>query len=63
MYREGASPLIKRENYTAPAFWIDTVELIFDLDPQKTRVLNKMRVRRNKESGESTLRLDGQDFH
>jgi aminopeptidase N len=62
MYREGASPLIKRENYTAPAFWIDTVELIFDLDPQKTRVLNKMRVRRNKESGESTLRLDGQDL-
>jgi len=44
MYRDGPSPLIKRENYTAPAFWIETVELTFDLDPQKTRVLNKMRV-------------------
>ncbi len=62
MYREGASPLIKRENYTAPAFWIDTVELTFDLDPQKTRVLNKMRVRKNKDSNETVLRLDGQDL-
>ena len=39
MYREGASPLIKRENYSAPAFWIDTVELTFDLDPQKILTL------------------------
>ena len=62
MYREGASPLIKRENYSAPAFWIDTVELTFDLDPQKTRVLNKMRVRKNTDSPVSTLRLDGEDL-
>lgn len=62
MFREGASPLIKRENYTAPAFWIDTVELTFDLDPQKTRVLNKMRVRKNPDSKDSTLRLDGQEL-
>ena len=62
MYREGASPLIKRENYTAPAFWIETVELTFDLDPQKTRVLNKMRVRKNPDSSETTLRLDGQEL-
>ncbi len=62
MYREGASPLIKRENYTAPAFWIDTVELTFDLDSQKTRVLNKMRVRKNPDSKDSTLRLDGQEL-
>jgi len=62
MYREGASPLIKREDYTAPAFWIDTVELTFDLDPQKTRVLNKMRVRRNQDSQETTLRLDGEEL-
>ncbi len=62
MYREGASPLIKRENYTAPAFWIDTVELTFDLDPQKTRVLNKMRLRKNPDSKDSTLRLDGQEL-
>ena len=62
MYRDGPSPLIKRENYTAPAFWIETVELTFDLDPQKTRVLNKMRVLKNTSSSETALRLDGEEL-
>ena len=31
--------VIRRADYTAPAFWIDTVHLSFDLDPAKTRVL------------------------
>ena len=31
--------VIKREDYAAPAFWIETVTLSFDLDPTKTRVL------------------------
>ena len=38
---------IHRADYTAPAYWIDTVDLCFDLDPAKTRVLNKMKLRRN----------------
>ena len=46
MLREGQARVIRREDYTAPAFWIDTVDLCFDLDPAKTRVLNKMRLRR-----------------
>ncbi len=62
MYRDGASTLVRRENYTAPAFWIQTVELTFDLDAQKTRVLNKMRVLKNKDSLESVLRLDGEEL-
>ena len=45
--REGQSNVIYRADYQAPAFWIDTVELCFDLDPAKTRVLNKMKLRRN----------------
>ena len=45
---EGQGPTtIRRDDYTAPAFWIDTVDLAFDLDPAKTRVLNKMTLRRN----------------
>ena len=36
MMREGTSTLIRREDYLAPAFWIRTVELTFDLDPLKT---------------------------
>ena len=38
---EGQAPatVVRRADYTAPAFWIDTVNLTFDLDPAKTRVL------------------------
>jgi aminopeptidase N len=43
----GQSLAIQRADYSAPAFWIDTVDLTLDLDPAKTRVLNKMTLRRN----------------
>ena len=39
---QGQPIAIRREDYAAPAFWIDTVDLTFDLDPAKTRVLNRM---------------------
>ncbi len=61
--REGQATAIRREDYTAPAFWIDTVDLTFDLDPAKTRVLNKMRVRRNTDLPEQALRLDGDELN
>jgi len=32
----GQSLAIQRADYSAPAFWIDTVDLCFDLDPAKT---------------------------
>ena len=31
--REGQAVLTRREDYQVPAFWIDTVDLVFDLDP------------------------------
>ena len=61
--REGQAVAIRREDYTAPAFWIDTVDLTFDLDPAKTRVLNKMRLRRNPDLPEQALRLDGDELN
>ena len=61
--REGQATAIRREDYTAPAFWIDSVDLTFDLDPAKTRVLSKMRVRRNPEVPAQPLRLDGEDLN
>jgi len=61
--REGQAVAVRRENYTAPAFWIDTVDLIFDLEPAKTRVLNKMRLRRNPEVAAQPLRLDGEELN
>jgi len=61
--REGQATAIRRENYTAPAFWIDTVDLTFDLEPAKTRVLNKMRLRRNPDVAAQPLRLDGEELN
>jgi aminopeptidase N len=61
--REGPTTVVRREDYTAPAYWIETVELSFDLDPAKTRVLNKMRLRRNGDVAAQALRLDGEDLN
>ncbi len=62
---EGQSPahIVHRADYTAPAYWIDTVDLSFDLDPAKTRVLNKMRLRRNPDVPAQPLRLDGDELN
>jgi aminopeptidase N len=62
MFREATTPLIKRADYAPPAYWIDTVDLSFDLEPAKTRVLNKMQVRRNADVPAQPLRLDGDEL-
>ncbi|QBM27467.1 aminopeptidase N [Hydrogenophaga pseudoflava] len=63
--REATGPamVIRREDYTPPPFWIDRIELTFDLDPAKTRVLNKMVLRRNTEVPAQPLRLDGEELN
>jgi aminopeptidase N len=61
--REGQNKIILRADYQAPAYWIDTVELCFDLDPAKTRVLNKMKLRRNPDVAAQALRLDGEELN
>ncbi len=58
-----SAAMIRREDYSAPAFWIETVDLTFDLDPAKSRVLNKMRVRRNPDVPVQPLRLDGDELN
>ncbi len=59
----GQAIAINRLDYTAPAYWIDTVDLTFDLDPAKTRVLNKMHVRRNAAVEVQPLKLDGDELN
>jgi aminopeptidase N len=59
----GQAIAINRLDYTAPAYWIDTVDLTFDLDPAKTRVLNKMHVRRNAAVEMQPLKLDGDELN
>jgi aminopeptidase N len=61
--REPQGQLVKRLEYQPSAYWIDSVELTFDLDPAKTRVLNRMRVRRNADVAPQALRLDGEELN
>ena len=61
--REGSPTTVYRLQYQPPAYWVDTVDLSFDLDPAKTRVLNRMRLRRNPEVPPQPLRLDGEDLN
>ena len=63
--REASGPaaVIQRGDYCPPAFWIDAVDLSFDLDPAKTRVLNKMTLRRNPDVPAQPLRLDGEELN
>ncbi|MEJ8857360.1 aminopeptidase N [Variovorax robiniae] len=61
--RDAQPVAVRREDYAAPAWWIDTVDLTFDLDPAKTRVLNRMRMRRNMDVPAQPLRLDGGELN
>jgi len=45
--REGTAPLVRRQDYQAPAYWIRSAELTFDLDPAKTIVASKLAIVRN----------------
>ena len=63
MMREGQTTVIRRADYSPPAFWIDSVNLTFDLDPAKTRVLNKMTLRRNPQAAVQPLKLDGEELN
>ena len=60
MTRTDTAPLIRREDYAPPAYWIRAVDLTFDLDPAKTLVINKMQVERNTAVAPGPLRLNGE---
>ena len=55
--------VVRRDAYAPSAFLIETVDLSFDLEPAKTRVLNRMRLRRNPAVDVQALRLDGEDLN
>ncbi|MEW6706773.1 MAG: aminopeptidase N [Pseudomonadota bacterium] len=60
--REGPATLVRREDYVAPAYWIRSVELTFDLDPAKTIVASRMRIERNAEVAPQPLKLHGEEL-
>jgi aminopeptidase N len=65
--REGSPQLVRREDYTAPAYRVRTVDLTFDLDPAKTIVHSKLDIVRNPERNPELepepLRLDGEELN
>ena len=61
--REGNAPVTRRADYTAPAFWIRSVELSFDLEPAKTLVINRMQIERNADVAAQPLRLHGEELN
>jgi aminopeptidase N len=63
MNRTDTAPLVRRENYAPPAYWIKTVDLTFDLDPAKTLVTSRMQVERNTATEVQPLRLHGEDLN
>ncbi|MFA9275452.1 MAG: aminopeptidase N [Candidatus Aquirickettsiella gammari] len=53
---------IYRKDYIAPGFWVDTVEMGFDLHPQRTHFATRITMRRNHDSAEKDLVLFGEDI-
>jgi aminopeptidase N len=60
--REGPTPMIQRQDYAPPAYWIRQVELTFDLDPAKTLVASKLQVERNPALPTQPLVLHGEEL-
>ncbi|MBN8728286.1 MAG: aminopeptidase N [Xanthomonadales bacterium] len=58
--RSGAKPEIRLRDYQPPGWWIDAVELEFDLDPQATEVAARLDLRRNPPLAEAPLVLDAE---
>ncbi len=57
---EGTAPIVRRDEYSPPPYWIRSVELTLDLDPAKTLVTSRMRVERHADVAEQPLRLHGE---
>ncbi|MFO1328053.1 MAG: aminopeptidase N [Rubrivivax sp.] len=61
--REGNAPVIRREDYAEPAYWIRRADLVFDLDPAKTIVSSKLEIERNAAQPGGPLRLHGEGLN
>ena len=60
--RTDNSHIIYRERYAPPTFWVDTVQMGFDLDPVETRVATRITLRHNAEVTDRTIVLFGEEI-
>ncbi len=61
MARTETSVTFLRSEYQAPAFQIQSVDLDIGLNPSKTIVVNRMRVKRNPDCNQQSLVLNGEE--
>ncbi|VAW56552.1 Membrane alanine aminopeptidase N [hydrothermal vent metagenome] len=63
MTQDTAPSPIYLKDYTQPHYWIDSIDLNFELGEEETRVVSKMEVRRNTNINvPHILELDGEDL-
>ena len=60
--RTDTAKTIYRNDYTAPSFLVDTVELGFDLDPDRTIVASRLTMARNPDSTQRDIELYGENL-
>ena len=60
--RDGPPQAIHLADYTAPNWWVEKVELEFDLHPTATRVRSEIRFARNPDAAARDLHLDGENL-
>jgi aminopeptidase N len=53
---------IYRKDYAPPSYWVDTVEMGFDLDPEATIVATRLTMRRNPASRSKSIVLYGESL-
>lgn len=63
MNQDTSPKTINRHDYAAPAFWLDSTDLVFELNENATRVRSMLSFRRNMDvSASDELRLDGENL-
>jgi len=63
MAKDATPKTIYLKEYQPPQYWIDSVNLRFELGEQQTRVVSEMEVRRNEQlDGPHILQLDGEEL-
>src|SRR3569623_1598102 len=60
--RTDTTQAINRNDYTPPSYWVETVEIGFDLDPALTRVAARTRLKRNPASRNKAIVLYGEEL-
>jgi aminopeptidase N len=60
MYRNAQAAIVRRENYSPPAFWIDRIHLEFDLHATQTKVRATLAFRKNAAANSAPMVLLGE---